>query len=166
MNEKSRGKNHKGLQPCGSDQENGKKGKQFPTCSPKPLWPTGLQLPTKKDITCFIPEDLAVILSCGAFEQLFGYAYATTSEICCLGIVKQEGERFRIERFHLVPQSGSLGHTELAEDAVAALVEVLIALALFLILLPLSSILLLEQLFRSLTGGSREGRCRWNRPLA
>ena len=35
----------------------------------------------------------------------------------------QEGERFRVERFYLVPQTSSLGHTELDEGAVAALVE-------------------------------------------
>jgi len=84
-------------------------------------------MPPSKDVTGFIPEDLAVILSREAFEQLFGYAYSTSSEICCLGTVKQEGERFRIERLYLVPQSGSLGHTELDEEAVAALIEKLLA---------------------------------------
>jgi len=78
-------------------------------------------------LTCFIPESLAVILSRQAFEQLFGYAYGTTTEISCLGTVKHEGERFRIERFYLVPQLGSLGHTELDQEAVAALVEELLA---------------------------------------
>ena len=72
----------------------------------KPCWPAGLPLPPSKDVTCSIPEDLTVVLSREAFEQLFGYAYSTTSEICCLGTVRQEGARFRIERFYLVPQSG------------------------------------------------------------
>jgi len=89
--------------------------------------PTGLLLPPPKDVTCFIPEDLALVLSRSAFEQLFGCAYATTSGVCCLGTVKQEGERCRIERSYLVPQSGSAGHTELDAEAVAALVEERIA---------------------------------------
>ena len=37
-----------------------------------------------------------------------------------------EGERFRVERFHLVPQTSSLGHTELDDEAVATLVEELL----------------------------------------
>lgn len=94
---------------------------------PEPSWPRGLPLSPGKDIACFIPENLAVILSREAFEQLFAYVYSTADEICCLGAVKREGERFRIERFYLVPQTGSLGHTELDQGAVAALVEALIA---------------------------------------
>lgn len=93
----------------------------------KPCWPAALPLPPSKDVACFIPENLAVILSREAFEQLFGYAYSTTTEISCLGTVRQEGERFRIERFYLVPQSSSVGHTELDQEAVAALVENLLA---------------------------------------
>jgi len=104
-------------------------GKQFldQPLQRKPHWPLGLQLSAKKDSTCFIPEHLAVILSREAFEQLFSYAYSTTSEICCLGTVKQQGERFRVERFHLVGQTGSSGHTELDQQALAALVEELLA---------------------------------------
>jgi len=113
MNEKSREKSCKGVSPAGPQS--------------KPHWPLGLQLSARKDITCFIPEHLAVILSREAFEQLFSYAYSTTSEVCCLGTVKQEGERFRIERFYLVGQTGSSGHTELDQEALGGLVEELLA---------------------------------------
>ena len=125
MNRKSREKRHtpfgprqtreRGRTEAGRDQR------------PKPQWPAGLLLPPSKDVACFIPRALAVVLSHQAFERLFGYAYSATSEICCLGTVKQVGERFRVERFYLVPQLGSLGHTELDEEAVAALVEELLA---------------------------------------
>ena len=37
-------------------------------------------LPASEDVACFIPEDLAVILSRQAFEQLFGYTYSTAAE--------------------------------------------------------------------------------------
>ena len=90
-------------------------------------WPRGLRLQPIKPVTCSVPEGLAIILSREAFGQLFGWAYSTSTEISCLGTVKQEGERFRVERFYLVPQSGSAGHTELDEDAVAELVEELLA---------------------------------------
>jgi len=127
MNEKPPEKNQKGLEACQSRERNENKGGLEPGLMLKPHWPTGLRLLTSKDVTCFIPEGLVVILSREAFEQLFGYAYSTTSEICCLGTVKQQGQRFRIDRFYLVPQSGSAGHTELDQEAVAALVEELMA---------------------------------------
>ena len=127
MNEKSRKKDQNGLEARESGKGSKKKGGQEPSLIRKPPWPAGLVLPPTKDVTCFIPEDLAVVLSREAFEQLFAYAYSTSSEVCCLGTVKQEGGRFRIERFYLVPQSGSFGHTELDDEAVAALVEDLIA---------------------------------------
>lgn len=127
MNEKSKEKDRNALESRDSSVRNGTEGKQDLTLRSKPHCPTGLRLPPSKDVTCFIPEDLALILSREAFEQLFGYAYSTTREVCCLGTVRQEGQRFRIERFYLVPQSGSLGHTELDQEAVAALVEELLA---------------------------------------
>ena len=92
-----------------------------------PIWPHGVRLLPMKETCCYLPQELSVTLSREAFEQLFAYAYSTASEICCLGTVKQEGECFRVERFCLVPQSGSLGHTELDQEAVAALVEELLA---------------------------------------
>ncbi len=123
MNEKSKEKDRNGLEPRGSSEGNERKRKQDPALRPKPHWPTGLQLLPSNDVTCFIPENPAVILSREAFQQLFSYAYSTSSEICCLGTVTQKGERFRIERFYLVGQTGRLGHTELNQGAVAALVE-------------------------------------------
>lgn len=125
MNEKSREKRHTPFEP--RQTREGGRTRAGRDQNPMPHWPTGLRLPPAKDVTCFIPEGLAVILSREAFEQLFGYAYSITSEICCLGTVNQEGERFRIERFYLAPQSGSAGHTELDQEAVAALVEELLA---------------------------------------
>ena len=73
-------------------------------------------------MTCTVPRDLAVVLSPEAFTQLFGYAYATSLEISCLGVVRREGARFLIERFCLVKQQCSTGHTELDQEAIAAVV--------------------------------------------
>jgi len=89
-------------------------------------WPQGIRLSEGKDQTCSIPGDLAIVLSQEAFTQLFGYAYATPLEISCLGVVKKDGPVFRIERFHLVRQTSSTGHTELDNEAVTALIEGLI----------------------------------------
>lgn len=113
MNQESRKKGRNGPEARRSYQ---KAGHQNPAQKPTAHWPTGLRLPPAKDVACFIPEDLTVILSHHAFEQLFAYAYSTTSGICCVGTVKREGERFRVERFYLVPQSGSAGHTELDQE--------------------------------------------------
>ena len=126
MDQKSREKDQDRLGACRPGERTEKKGQHDLALRPKPHWPAGLRSPRTKDVTCFIPESLAVVLSPEAFEQLFGYAYSTTSEICCLGTVRQEEGRFRIERFYLVPQSGSIGHTELDQGAVAALAEELL----------------------------------------
>ena len=64
-------------------------GKQEPAHEPRPHWPTGLRLLPAKDITCFIPEHLAVIVSREAFEQLFAYAYSTTTYIALSGNVRR-----------------------------------------------------------------------------
>jgi len=125
VKDKPQERQHTAPEALPRDQSDGKQFLDQPL-QRKPHWPLGLQLSAKKDVTCFIPEHLAVILSREAFEQLFSYAYSTTSEICCLGTVKQEGERFRIERFHLVGQTGSSGHTELDQQALAVLVEELL----------------------------------------
>ena len=85
-------------------------------------WPLGLRLSAASTMTCSVPRDLAVVLSAEAFAQLFGYAYATSLEISCLGVVRREGARFLIERFHLMKQQCSTGHTELDQDAIAAVV--------------------------------------------
>ena len=126
MKDKPQERQHPGPEASLRDQRDGTQLPERPL-QRKPHWPLGLQLSAKKDITCFIPEHLVVVLSPEAFEQLFSYAYSTTSEICCLGTVKQQGERFRIERFYLVGQTGSSGHTELDQEALAALVEELLA---------------------------------------
>jgi len=68
-----------------------------------------------------------VVLSQRAFVQVFGYAYATPLEISCLGLIRRNGSVFRVERFHLVKQTSSIGHTELDNEAVLALIEGLIA---------------------------------------
>jgi len=103
MSEKSREKRHT---PSEARQtREGGQTKAGRNQAPKPHWPIGLRLRPAKDVTCFIPEGLAVVLSREAFGQLFSYAYSTTSEVCCLGTVKQNGERFRIGRLYLVPQS-------------------------------------------------------------
>lgn len=69
MNQKSRKKNQNGPEACHSGEKNEKKGKEEPGLRPKPHWPIGLHLPPDKDISCFIPEDLAVVLSRDAFEH-------------------------------------------------------------------------------------------------
>ena len=90
-------------------------------------WPMGVRISKEKKLECAVPDDLAVVLSQEAFHQLFGYAYATASEICCLGTVKQEGPVFKIEKFYLVDQKGSCAHTELDQAAVGLLVEKLLS---------------------------------------
>ena len=74
MNQKSREKEKNGLEALPSDE---KRGKREPASRLQPHWPIGLRLPSSEDVTCFIPEGLAVILSREAFEQVFGYAYST-----------------------------------------------------------------------------------------
>lgn len=91
-----------------------------------PDWPTGLIISKNENINVSIAEDLAVVLAKNAFEQLFGWAYSTSREISCLGSVYRDGNRFLIERFYLLKQSGSSVGTELNQLAVAELVEQLI----------------------------------------
>jgi len=77
-------------------------------------------------LTCSLPDVLRVILTREAFVQLFGYVYATDSEISCLGTVRRFDNLFVIERFYLLKQKGGSAHTELESDAVAELLEELI----------------------------------------
>ena len=58
-----------------------------------PAWPTGIVISDREAIKVSVAEDLAVILSRNAFEQLFGWAYSTYTEISCLGSVRREGSR-------------------------------------------------------------------------
>ncbi|HDY88578.1 MAG TPA: hypothetical protein ENH82_10790 [bacterium] len=88
-----------------------------------PEWPLGLSLSGSEPIRVSIAEDLAVILTKDAFEQLFCWAYATPLEISCLGSVHRQGNRFFIEKFYLLKQSGSFAGTELDEDAIAEFME-------------------------------------------
>ncbi|MBW1716104.1 MAG: hypothetical protein JRJ77_09815 [Deltaproteobacteria bacterium] len=92
-----------------------------------PNWPTGLIISKNENMGVSVAEDLAVILTEGAFEQLFGWAYSTSREISCLGSVLREGNRFIIEQFYLLKQSGSSTGTEIDQSAMAELVERLIA---------------------------------------
>jgi hypothetical protein len=89
----------------------------------KPTWPRGMMLSKHENPSCYLPEDLKVILAKEAFEQLFGYAYATHSEISCLGILRRQGNLFIVERFHLVAQEGGAAYTEMDPTAVAVLME-------------------------------------------
>lgn len=58
MNEKPRKKDQNGSEACQSGERNQTKGGQGPGLSRKPHWPIGLRLPSKSDVTCFIPEAL------------------------------------------------------------------------------------------------------------
>jgi hypothetical protein len=93
----------------------------------EPSWPVGIRLSKREPANCYVPEDLCVLLTREAFEQLFGYAYATSDEISCLGAVKREGGIFVVERFHLVKQQGGAAHTEMEPEAVGQLIEELLA---------------------------------------
>lgn len=97
------------------------------TSNPIAHWPTGLIISGKEAISVSVAEDLSVILTKNAFEQLFGWAYSTSREISCLGSVKQDGNRFIIEQFYLLKQSGSSVGTELDQTSMAELMERLIA---------------------------------------
>jgi len=88
--------------------------------------PKGIPIQAEGKLCMSLPSDLQVILSGEAFTQLFAYTYATNLEVSCLGSVVQERNAFRITRFHLLPQIGSVAHTELAPNAVAELIEKLI----------------------------------------
>ncbi|MCD6296395.1 MAG: hypothetical protein J7M30_04500 [Deltaproteobacteria bacterium] len=92
-----------------------------------PNWPTGLIISKNKNMGVSVAEDLSVVLTKAAFEQLFGWAYATSREISCLGSVLRDGNRFIIEHFHLLKQSGSSVGTELDQSAIAELVEQLLS---------------------------------------
>lgn len=91
-----------------------------------PNWPTGLIISKNENMGVSVAEDLSVVLTKNAFEQLFGWAYSTSREISCLGSVYRDGNRFLIERFYLLKQSGSSASTELDQSAVATLLEQLI----------------------------------------
>jgi proteasome lid subunit RPN8/RPN11 len=92
-----------------------------------PNWPAGIVVSKKENMSVSVSQDLAVILTDSAFKQLFGWAYSTVREISCLGSVSRDGNRFIVERFYLLKQSGSSASTELDQDAVAELMESLIA---------------------------------------
>jgi len=92
-----------------------------------PDWPLGLSIPNSEKLTVSVAEGLAVVLTRDAFEQLFGWAYSTSKEISCLGSVHRDGNRFFIDKFYLLRQSGSSACTELDQDAVAELMEQLLA---------------------------------------
>lgn len=92
-----------------------------------PHWPAGLIISKNENMGVSVAEDLAVILTKGAFEQLFGWAYSTSREISCLGCVGRDGNRFTIEQFYLLKQSGSSTGTELDQTGMAELMERLIA---------------------------------------
>jgi len=101
--------------------------KTMVTVNAIPNWPTGFIISKKENISVSVADDLSVILTKGAFEQLFGWAYSTSREISCLGCVKRDGNRFTIEHFFLLKQSGSSVSTELDQTGMAELVEQLIA---------------------------------------
>lgn len=90
-------------------------------------WPVGLSIPNSEKLTVSVAEDLAVVLTRDAFEQLFGWAYSTSKEISCLGSVHRDGNRFFIDKFYLLKQSGSSASTELNQESIAELMEQLMA---------------------------------------
>ena len=92
-----------------------------------PGWPKGLDFSDRKQIAVSIATDLAVMLSQKAFSQLFGWAYSTSREISCLGAIRRQGNLFMVEEFYLLKQSGSSAGTELDQDAIAKLMEELLA---------------------------------------
>jgi hypothetical protein len=77
MNEKSRERDRNRLDACQSGQKNGQAGKRVPRTT-NPHWPLGLQLSGKKDMTCFIPENLAVILTQLAYHRAGSQSITTT----------------------------------------------------------------------------------------
>lgn len=103
-----------------------KQSKTEATVNKIPDWPVGLSIPNSEKLSVSIAEDLAVVLTRNAFEQLFGWAYSTSKEISCLGSVHRDGSRFFIDKFYLLKQSGSSAGTELDQDAIAELMEQLI----------------------------------------
>lgn len=92
-----------------------------------PNWPAGIVVSKKENMSVSVSQDMAVILTDSAFKQLFGWAYSTVREISCLGSVSRDGNRFIIEQFYLLKQSGTSASTELDQEAVAAFLEQLIA---------------------------------------
>jgi proteasome lid subunit RPN8/RPN11 len=92
-----------------------------------PDWPVGLSMANNEKLMVSVDQDLAVVLTKDAFEQLFGWAYSTSKEISCLGSVRRSGNRFFIDRFYLLKQSGSWAGTEIDQDSIAELMERLIA---------------------------------------
>jgi hypothetical protein len=89
----------------------------------EPEMPAGIPIQAEGKLTMAVPEGLKMILTREAFAQLFGYVYATSLEVSCLGSVTQEGEVFKVNRFYLVKQTCSSAHTELSPEAVAELAE-------------------------------------------
>ena len=92
-----------------------------------PDWPAGLSMPNSEKLTVSVAEDLAVVLTKDVFEQLFGWAYSTSKEISCLGSVHRDGNKFFIDKFYLLKQSGSSASTELDQESIAELMEQLMA---------------------------------------
>lgn len=93
------------------------------TVSKIPDWPAGLSMPNSEKLSVSIAKDLAVVLTKDAFEQLFGWAYSTCQEISCLGSVRRSGNRFFVDKFYLLKQSGCSAGTELDQDAIAEFLE-------------------------------------------
>jgi hypothetical protein len=94
---------------------------------PLPIWPKGLTMSGDERMTISLPEDLAIVLSLKAFQQLFGWAYATSREISCLGSIRRDGNEFVVEEFFLLQQGGSYASTEIDEKALGDFMEKLLA---------------------------------------
>jgi len=93
---------------------------------PEPPCP-GLPLGTGNKPKCELADGVAVVLAEGVMQDMFGYAYATDDEISCLGTVTWRGNVFCVEHLYLLDQTGSFGHTEMDQAAVAELMEQLIS---------------------------------------
>ncbi|MBM4081081.1 MAG: hypothetical protein FJ278_15365, partial [Planctomycetes bacterium] len=100
-------------------------------------WPAGLLLQQEKQPTCALQERVCVVLTQKAFTQLFGYVYATSQEVSCLGLVERRQSRsdstrrlasscFIVTEFFLVRQCSGPAHTEMEDASLAELVQRLI----------------------------------------
>ena len=94
---------------------------------PLAIWPRGLTISDESRLSISVANDLAILMTTHAFQQLFGWAYSTSREISCLGSIRREGNVFVVEEFYMLEQSSSSASTEINEEAIAKFMEQLLA---------------------------------------
>ena len=122
-----REKEHKKAEGKGDKEKDEKVRIVTPVLLEKSILPSGLSLSNQKEIEVGLHEEIKVIFEQESFTKLFGYAYSTDREICCLGEVERNGLIFRIGKLHLIQQDSTGCSVKLDEESLGKFMEDMIA---------------------------------------